>query len=174
MMKFVYYLLISFVLVLLNQSVLLAFIPSENLNILLVSLVFVTFVWGFDTGFIFAVFIGFLLNLYSYLPLGTYILVFILIIGLVDFLHKQVFINFTFSTNIILIVLSTLFYSFLLTAINFILYFLGFISIYISIDKMFLTNLFWQIVSNSIFICLIFIFAKAIFKKLNLAILAKR
>jgi rod shape-determining protein MreD len=174
MLKYAYYLLISLVLVFFSQSIFSAFIAPENLNILLVFLVFITFVWGFDLGFIFAVFIGFLLNLYSYLPLGSYIVIFLLIILLVDFLHRQIFINFTFSTNIILILISTLAYSILLVGVNFIFYFLGITRIYINLDGIFLTNLFQQIISNLVLICLIFICAKAIFKKLNLAILVKR
>jgi rod shape-determining protein MreD len=174
MIKYLYYLLASLLLVFLSQSIFSALIPPENLNILIVFLVFITFVWGLNPGFIFAVFVGFLLNLYSYLPLGTYIVIYLIIIALVDYLHKQIFINFTFSTNIILILLSTILYGFLMAIISFIFYILGVTRIYISLDREFFNNLFWQTIFNFILISLVFIFAKAIFKKLNLAILIKR
>lgn len=174
MLKYPFYFLLSLFLVFLSQGIFSAFISPERLNILIVFLVFVTFVLGLDVGFIFAVCIGFLLNLYSYLPLGTYIIIFCLVVFLVDYLHKQIFINFTFSTNIVLILLSTILYFFSLAVINFIFYILGIVKIYISLDQQFFANLFWQIIYNLILMALIFIFAKAIFKKLNLTILVKR
>jgi len=174
MAKYFYYLLISLALVFLSQSVFSAFIPPQNINLLVVFLVFATFAWGADLGFVFAVFIGLFMNLYSYLPLGTYIVIYLLIVALVDYLHRQIFINFTFATNIILILLSTILYDILLLAFNSIFHFLGLTQIYISLDKIFWADLFWQIIFNALAIGLIFIFAKAIFQKLNLAILAKR
>lgn len=174
MIKYLYYLAASIFLVFLSQSILSAIIPPENLNILIVFLVFVTFVWGINFGFIFAVFIGFMLNLYSYLPLGTYIVIYLILIVMVEYLHKQIFINFTFATNIILILLSTALYNILLVFLNFIFYMLDLTRIYISLDRQFFSNLFWQIVYNLCLISLVFVFARAIFKKLNLAILIKR
>lgn len=174
MIKYLYYFLGSVFLVFLSQSIFSAIIPPENLNILVVFLVFVTFVFGLNSGFVFAVFIGFLLNLYSYLPLGTYVVIFLLIIFMVDYLHKQIFINFTFSTNFILILLSTVVYNLLLAIVSFLFYILGITRIYIELDQVYLSNLFWQIIFNLILISLVFVFARAIFKKLNLAILIKR
>jgi hypothetical protein len=174
MIKYFYYLLISLGLVFLSQSVFSAILPAENFNILAVFLVFVTFVWGLDLGFIFAVLLGLITNYYSYLPLGTYILIYLALVFMVDYLHQQIFINFTFFTNIILILLSTLLYNALLVSLNFILYLIGAIRVFIRLDALFYTNLFYQIIFNFILVSLVFVFAKAIFKKLNLAILVKR
>jgi hypothetical protein len=115
-----------------------------------------------------------MLNLYSYLPLGTYIAIYLILILMVEYLHKQIFINFTFSTNILLILLSTILYNILLVISNFLFYVLGVTNVYISLDQQFFSNLLWQIIFNLALISLVFIFAKAIFKKLNLAILIKR
>src|SRR4030042_4947527 len=119
MLKIFYYLLLSLCLVFLNQSVVSVLVPPENINVLLTFLVFIAFVWGFNLAFIFAIFIGFFMNYNSYLPFGTFFFIYLVIISVVDYLHKQIFINFTFFTNIILIIVSTILYAFLLTTLNF-------------------------------------------------------
>ncbi|MCX6745204.1 MAG: hypothetical protein NTX82_06820 [Candidatus Parcubacteria bacterium] len=174
MLKYFYCFFLSLVLVFLSQSVFIAFIPPERLNLLVVFLVFITFVSGLNWGFAFALFIGLLANFYSYLPFPSYIIIYLIIIFMVDYLHRQIFINFTFATNLILIILSTVAFSLLLTIINLIFYFLGISRIYIGLDWVWLANFIWQIINNLILMSLIFVLAKAIFKKLNLTILVKR
>ena len=174
MHKVIYYFLLSLGLVFLNQSIVSALIPPENINILLTFLVFITFVWGLNLAFIFAISIGFLLNYFSYLPFGTFIIIYLIIIFTVDYLHKEIFINFTYFTNIILIVISTLLYTILLFGANFLFYIFGLVDIYILFDSNFAANLFLKIFNNIILISIIFVFAKAIFKRLNLTILIKR
>ncbi len=137
-------------------------------------MVFITFVSGLNWGFVFALFIGLLVNFYSYLPFPSYILIYLFIIFMVDYLHQQIFINFTFATNFILIILSTAMFSLLLALTNFIFYFLGVSLVYISLDWDWLANFIWQVINNIILMSLIFVLARAIFKKLNLTILVKR
>lgn len=174
MFKYIYCLFLSLLLVFLTQSVLTAFFPAERINLLLIFLVFITFVSGLNWGFIFALFIGLFLNFYSYLPFGSYVLIFLAVVFSVDYLHKQIFINFTFATNVILITASTFLYTLLLVLINFIFYVSGLSRVYIALDQSFGYNLFWQLFNNLILMSIVFIFAKAIFKKLNLTILVKR
>jgi cell shape-determining protein MreD len=174
MIKYLYYFIISLVLVLLVQS----FFPNlgifSNINVLLIFLIFVLIVWGFNAAFVYALFIGLFLNIYSYMPLGSFIVIYLIILLGANFLYKNVFINFSLFTSLILIILSTLLFQILFITINFISYLLGLVNIYTPLDKIFLSNLIWQLVINSILIALIFIFGQVTTKKLNLAFLIKR
>jgi len=174
MIKYLYYLIASFLLVLIVQSTLPALGFFSNLNILLIFIIFVLIVWGFNAGFIFALFIGLFLNIYSFLPLGTFILIYLIILFGANFLYKNVFINFSLFTSLILISIATLLYEFLLLTFSFIFYSIGLLIIYMPLDKIFLTNLGWQLILNIILMSLIFIFGQITTRKLNLAFLIKR
>ncbi|MFA5188815.1 MAG: hypothetical protein WC460_05635 [Patescibacteria group bacterium] len=174
MIKYLYYIFISLFLVFIQQSILMVFGYTANLNILLVFLVFITIISGFNLGFIFSVIIGLIAGLYSYLPFGSLIIIFLLIISLVNFLYKHVLINFSYLTNIILIVMATFLYNCLLVLINYLAYLLGMIRIYISVDSIFLINFLWQNILNVALISLIFVIAKLTIKKLNLVFLIKK
>jgi len=174
MLKYLYYFLISFILVLLSHSILSAFGTGVKFDIILVILVFITIVWGFNLGFIFAIFIGILLGIYSYLPLGSFVLIYLIIVALVNFLHKNVLINFSLITSIILIILSVFLYNILLYFFNLILYLLNVVNIYIVMDNNYWFNIAGQILFNSLLMIFIFIIGKATFKRLNLVFLIKR
>jgi len=174
MIKYFYYLFLSLILVFLQQSVLPALGFLANLNILLVFLVFITIIFDFNLGFIFAIFIGFLVNVFSFLPLGTFIIIYLVILGVINFLYKHVFINFSFLTNLILIVLATFIFNLLLLLVAFLFYLLNLTNIYIVLDGAFLINFLWQIILNSIMISLVYILAKLTIKKLNLVFIIKK
>lgn len=161
-------------LIFLHQSFFSSVVPDANINIVIVFLVFATFVWGLDVSFYFAVFIGYLQGFYSFLPFGIFIPVYLGIIVLVDYLHRQIFINFTFSTNFLLIIISTLCFNLLLLGAAFATYIWGISPVFINIDKIYFSNLIWQTINNLILSCFIYIVASAIFRKMNLTILIKR
>jgi cell shape-determining protein MreD len=174
MIKYFYYLIISFCLVFIVQSFFSALGFLSNLNVLLVFIAFILIVWGFNLSFVFAIFIGLFLNIYSYLPFGTFILIYLLILFCVNFLYKNIFINFSLVTSLILIILSTICYEFLLLILNFIFYLVDLVNIYIILDKAFFFNLLWQIALNSLLMAFIFILGQVTTKKLNLTFLIKR
>ncbi len=174
MLKYFYYFVISLVLVLLVQSLFSSLGIFSNLNLLLIFMIFVLIVWGFNIAFIYALFIGLFLNIYSYMPLGTFIIIYLIILFGANFLYKNVFINFSLFTSLILIILATLLYQILYVIFNFLFYLIGLVAIYTPLDKIFLSNLIWQLALNSILIALIFIFGQVTSKKLNLAFLIKR
>jgi cell shape-determining protein MreD len=174
MIKYLYYIILSLFLVLIAYSLLPVSGSLSNLNIILVFLVITTIIFGFNQGFIFAVIIGFLMNYYSFFPFGTFILIFLLIIWLVDFLYKHVLINFSIYSNIILIIVSTLLYSFFIILFNYIFYLLGLIKFYILLDKIFLSSLFWQLGLNMLLMIILFFLAKITIKRLNIVFLLKK
>lgn len=174
MIRYLYFFIISLVLVLIVQSIFPALGIFSNLNILLIFIIFVLIVWGFNVSFFFALFIGLFLNIYSYLPLGTFILIYLIILMGANFLYKNIFINFSLFTSLILIILATIVYEFLLITFSFIFYIIGLNMIYLSLDKIFISNLIWQLILNAGLMSLIFIFGQISTKKLNLAFLIKR
>jgi len=174
MLKYLYYFLISIVLVFLQQNILPNLGFLNNLNFLLVILVFITIISGFDLGFIFALIVGFIYNIFSFLPLGTFIIIYLVILILVNFLYKNVLINFSFLTNFILIIMATLLYNFLLPFVTYIFYALNIIKLYIVIDNDYIINFLKAIILNSLLISFIFIIAKLTIQKLNLVFLIKK
>jgi len=174
MIKYFYYLFISLLLVLLQQGVLANLTLFSNLNLLLVVLVFITIVSGYNLGFILAVFIGLFSYFFSFLPFGTFIIIYLIILVLIDFLYKHVLINFSFYTSLILIVLATILYNFLLILFGYFYFWAGIMSFNFNLDKIFLANSLWQVASNAFLMAIIFIIAKITIKKLNLVFLFKK
>ncbi|MCX6745815.1 MAG: hypothetical protein NTX00_02225 [Candidatus Parcubacteria bacterium] len=174
MLKYIFFILISLILVFIQISFFGALPILANLNILLVFLIFINIVFGFDTGFIFALLIGFFLNLYSFLPWGTFIVIFLAIIWLLDFLYKNVFINFSIYSNLIMVIIGTILYVFSILLAYFIFYLMGLIKIYIVIDKLFWQSFSYQIILNLVLMSGLFYLAKLTIKRLNIVFLFKK
>jgi len=173
MSKYFFNFLIISLLVILIQGVFSALNILFPLNIFLVILVFITIIFGFNWGFIFSIFAGFALNLFSYLPLGSFIIIYLVVLLSVSFLYKNVFINLSLYTSLLLTFLATLIYQLLILLFNFMFYFLNLINIYITIDRTLLIYLGKQIILNLLVMSILFILAKATSKRLNLAFLIK-
>lgn len=174
MFKYIFYILIALLLVIIQISFLSATPIFFNLDIVLVILIFINIVFGLDTSFILALLFGFFLNLYSFLPWGTFILIFLGIIWLVDFLYKNVFINFSIYSNLILVVIGTILYVLSILLAYFVFYMLGLIKIYIIMDKLFWQNFLYQIILNLVLMSCLFYLAKLTIKRLNIVFLFKK
>jgi len=174
MLKYLYYILASIILVFLQQTILPNLGFLNNLNVILVSLVFITIISGFNIGFIFAMLLGLLFNIYSFLPLGTFIIIYLIICLIVNFLYKNVFINFSFLTNLILIIIATFLYSIFVSLSAYLFYLMNLSRIFIVLDQALAINFIMQLLLNSLLISLIFILAKLTIKKLNLVFLIKK
>src|SRR4030042_6159880 len=174
MIKYLAFIVLSLLVVLISISLIPVLGFFSNLNIILVFLVITTIIFGFNHGFLFAVIIGFFMNFYSFFPFGTYIIIFLLIIWLVDFLYKHVLINFSIFSNMILIIIGTLVYSFFIILFNYIFYLLGLIKFYIFFDRFFLLSLIWQLGLNLLLIMILFFLAKLTIKRLNIVFLLKK
>lgn len=174
MIKYLYYLIIVFFIVWLTQSVFSTSSILINLNLVLVFLVFITIIFGFNLGFVFAVYAGFLMNFYSYLPFGTLIAIYVAVITSVNFLYKNVFINFSLYTSVILISLATVFYSLVVYLFNLFYYFVGLTTVYLPLNQLYFFAFAWQLGGNLILMILIFILAQFTIKRLNLVFLFKK
>ncbi len=174
MIKYLLYFLAAFSLVFIQVSFLDALPLFMNLNLILVILIFINIVFGFDTSFIFALLFGFFLNLYTFLPLGIFIIIFLAIIWLIDFLYKNIFINFSFFSNLILVAIGTIAYAILVLVTYFLAFLAGATGTYIIIDKIFWQNFFSQIILNLFFMVCLFYLAKLTIKRLNTVFLFKK
>jgi len=174
MINYIYYFIIAFLLVLATQSILTSSEFLMNFNFLLVVIVFITIIFGFNLGFIWAIFIGLFMSIYSYMPIGSYILIFLLIVFIIDFLYKNVLTNFSLYSSLILMIVATLIFNFVLVLLNYLLYFFGLISLYIVLDSSYWQSFIWQLILNIVIMTIIFLLSKATIKKLNLAFLIKK
>lgn len=174
MIKYLYYLLIVFFIVWLMQNVLSASSLLINLNVILVFLVFVTIVFGINLGFIFALYAGVLMSFYSYLPFGTIMVAYVMVIVLVNFLYKNVFINFSLYTALILSCLATVFYTLVIFLFNLLLFFLGLTLVYLNLDQTYFFAFAWQLGCNLVLMSLTFLLAQFTIKRLNLVFLIKK
>jgi len=174
MIKYIIYFVISFVLVYVQQSFLTAFDTFYNLNLLLVFLIFIAVIFGFNLSFIFTIFIGLFLSIYSYLPIGSFIIIYLIVLALVGYLHRNFLINLSFYTSLILMSVATIVYNILVLIFTYFFYSIGLINIYISLDNNYINNTIWQLILNLILMALVFLIAQATVKKLNLAFLFKK
>ena len=174
MLKYIFHFFVAFILTMIQQSFITGLADFSSLNILLVFLIFVTIVWGFNLGFIYAIYIGILINIYSFLPIGTYVVIYMLLIIIIDYLYKNLLINFSLITNLLLTILATLIYSLLSVFAAYFFYYLNVINIYIDFDKQYFDALWSQLILNIILMCIIYLAAKSTIKKFNLAFLIKK
>jgi hypothetical protein len=158
----------------LEQSIFTTSMWLINLNLILVFLVFIDIVWGFNWAFAFTVFAGIGLDVFSYLPFSTIVIILLVILFIVDLLYRHVFINFSFFSALILIFIATMLYIIMIYLGNILFFLIGWRNIYIEIDYIFEQKIFWQLLLNLLFMSVIFLFAKTLFKKLNLVFLTKR
>jgi cell shape-determining protein MreD len=173
MIKYLYIFFIAIFIIFLQQSILSASDLFGNLNALLILLVFMTIVFGFNYGFIWSVLVGLLLSFYSILPFGLFILVYLLVLLVVNILYRQIFTNLSFYTSLILMVIATIIYNLILLISTYLFYQLNVMSVFLIIDYDFLNKFVSQIILNLLAMALIFTIAKFTYKKLNLAFIAK-
>lgn len=173
MIKYLYSFVIAAVLVFIQVSILSVFNITYNLNLLLVFLIFTTIIFGLKRSIIFAVFIGLLINIYSFLPFTTIFIIYLIIIMLINYLYKNVFTNFSYFSSLILAVVGTVGYSLLTAVFAYFFYIINLTNIYIIIDYNYIKNIIAAIILNLILISVFYLFAKTTIKTLNLSLVLK-
>jgi len=171
MIKYIAYFLISFFLVFIQQSLFSGFSLLADLNILLITIVYITLVFGFNLGFIFALFIGFGIGLYTFLPFGVLLLIFLAIVFLIDLVNKYILTSFSFFTNFILIIGATISYYILIIVFSNLFFYLKILEVNLNLDQRFLDGFFNQLFLNTLLMIFLYLISKITFKRLNLAFL---
>jgi len=100
-------------------------LTAHKLNLVLIALVFILIFNSYQKALQWAVGLGLLIDLYSFLPFGFYTINLIIVLLIINFLLTNVFTNKSFYSVLILIILATFFYNLIfiifsyLTNINF-------------------------------------------------------
>ncbi len=146
----------------------------NNFSLVLVILVFILALGNLKLSLWWAIGIGFLLDIFSFLPFGVLLISLSLAMIIVNFLLTNFFTDRSLYSFFALITLFTLFYEFILNIINyFIMSFDSEVILFI-INKNFWSNLFSQVVLNLIAVLIIFYGINFISNKLKPAFLVKR
>lgn len=145
----------------------------SNLNLVLVSLIFVLSLFGLNRGLWWAAGAGLILDSVSFYPFGIFLLSYFSSVILIYFLLKNFFTNRSVYSFVALAFFGSLFYSFVFNLYN---YFFGFkndsaLSL-ISLD--FWLNLIMQIIFNIAFIFIGFYLINFTTKKFNPVFLGKK
>ncbi|NQT49315.1 rod shape-determining protein MreD [Candidatus Kuenenbacteria bacterium] len=161
MIKFIKHFLLLFSLLIAQIAVVPA-LPGnfKNLNVILISLVFICIVYRFYLGVSYALILGFVLELYSALPFGAMILSLMLTLYVIYKIFQHLLTNKSFYTLAGLSILATVIYN-------------GFIYVYLvalyfnqtkdlqlikQLSVLSGVNILWQLLFNIIFVTILFIF----------------
>ncbi len=139
----------------------------SKINLILAVLVFILALRDFKTAAVWVIVIGFLLDLYSFLPFGFYLVGLFLTLLLADFLLTGFFTDRSLYSFLALIFFSTIFYEFFL---NLMIYFGNFFSEranFFLLEKSFWLSVSAQIILNSITVFCIFYVISFVSKKLK-------
>lgn len=142
--------------------------PINNLNLILSIIIFVTIIISYETGLWYAFGSGLLLELYSTYFFGMIIFSLIIATVLINFLFDNFFTNRSFYSLLILGLIGTIIYNFLLFLINLIIDFINPLkNIADYFNAQLFYNLIWQIVLNLFILSLIFLILNFTSKQLK-------
>lgn len=134
-------------------------VKLQNLDVILVVLIFAAVVYRFYFGVIYALILGFFLDLYSALPFGLILLCYMLVLYFVYLIFQKLLTNKSFYSLLGVTFIGTLIYSLLLYSLR-ILYYFIYIKDYLLIKNYTITslnNIGWQLLLNLLFALLLFI-----------------
>jgi len=173
-MKYLYFFILALILVTVQVTVLSHFDTISNLNLFLVALVFVYVIFNTNTAIIFSLFLGMILDFYSYLPFFSHVLLMMITIFFVIFLAKNFFTDFSIYSALFITWLTTAFYFFLNWIFKYFLDFVNIIEVSVSMDQAQMIRLFWQLFFNTFLIGILFTITHLLSKRLNTVFLKKR
>ncbi|TSC95398.1 MAG: hypothetical protein Athens101410_577 [Parcubacteria group bacterium Athens1014_10] len=151
--------LLIFFLIILQTSFFSNWEYLSRLNLILGAIIFLS-VKNYRLALLWALIGGLFLDLFSFFPFGVFILDLIFSVFIINFLVKNFFSHYSFTSIIILSLIGVSFYNiFLLIASQF-FYFTRIINFSPILDKIYFLNFGWQLVINSLFILFLFFLAK--------------
>jgi cell shape-determining protein MreD len=139
----------------------------SNFNLALVSLAIILMISNFNISLWWAVGMGFLFDIYSFLPFGTYLVCFFLTVLVANFLLSNFFTNRSLYSFIALIFLSSLCFNFIFYISVYLWGAFGGVSIAVSFGRIFWENLVWQIFLNIIAVFFLFHITNFVSKRLK-------
>lgn len=152
--------LLIFFIVILQISFLSNWPYFNYLNLILCLVVFLSFK-NYYLALLWSVCGGFFLELFSPQPAGVFILTFIILSSIINFLVKKFFSQYSFSSIIILGLFGIIFYNFLLFIADKFFYFIKIVDFNIILGKNYFIEFAWQAAINLIFIFILFFLQKS-------------
>jgi len=122
----------------------------KNLDIILVTIIFVSVAYRFYIGVIYALFCGFFVDLYSTLPFGSNMIIYLIVLYCVYIISQKLLTNKSLYSLVALTFISTFFYAFLLYVLRVFLSLSHFKDYSLIKDYSLLAtqNVFWQLIFN--------------------------
>ncbi len=169
--------LINFILIVFLVSLQGAFIPAlpsyfSNINILLVFLVFTLIVNGIDRALFYAFFAGIIMDIFSFMPFGTYSFSFIFSILAANFLQINFFTNRSLYSFLALTASATIL-SFLFSVIFNLLVSLFFTENYLSLNNELYLSAVYQLFINTILMVFVYYLTSYLSKSFRPVFLSK-
>jgi len=173
--KIIVNIILIFVVVIMQLSFLNG-LPAKlnNLNLILIILVFILVLFGLDIAAWWTVGIGLLLDIFSFMPFGIYLVSLSLTIIITNFLLINFFTNRSLYSFLALVSIATLIYAVLLTCLSYFVNLLGIKETALVINKNFWLIKFYQLILNLIITTTIFYLINFISKKLRPVFLLRR
>lgn len=150
-------------------------LPSgfNNLNLILVLLIFILALGGLRFSVWWAIGAGLLMDTLSFLPFGTYLISLAAIAFLIDFLLKGWFTNRSLYTFLALTALATFSYSILIKLASYLMHFLSGNELFLILNNEFWVNELNQLILNLLLAAIIFYFFNLLSIKLKPVFLIK-
>lgn len=141
--------------------------PANNLNIVLTVVIFITVILSYRLGFFWAVLSGIIIDLYSINSFGIVTLALVATVLGINILFDNFFTNRSFYSLLILGLIGTVLYNFIILILKFIFYFLKINNLNPSLNRFWFYDFFWQMILNLVLISIIFLFFNSLSKKLK-------
>jgi rod shape-determining protein MreD len=141
--------------------------PANNLNIVLTVVIFITVILSYRLGFFWAVLSGIIIDLYSINSFGIVTLALVATVLGINILFDNFFTNRSFYSLLILGLIGTVLYNFIILILKFIFYFLKINNLSPSLNHFWFYDFFWQMILNLVLISVIFLFFNSLSKKLK-------
>lgn len=146
----------------------------NNLNLILVVLIFIIAVSGLKFSLWWAAGAGFLMDVFSFLPFGTYLLSLAAISILIYFSLKNFFTDRSLYSFLALAVIATFSYGIFMKFASYLMHFFGGNDFFLILNKKFWINELYQLALNLISVSVIFYFFNLLSTKLKPVFLIRK
>ncbi len=147
--------------------------PANNLNVVLVAIIFITVILNFRLGLYSAILAGIIFDLFSLSGFGLIILAFLVVVFSLNYLSNNFFTNRSFYSLLVLGFIGVIIYNLTSLVLKYAFYFLKFNELKPNLDHFWFYSFFWQIIFSLVLISLIFLVFNSLSKKLKSVFIVK-
>lgn len=167
MIKYIIPIILSLLIVMIQQSMLSGFDYVSLINIALITVVYIRLTFDLNLALYYALFLGIATSMYSYMPFGTHILAFFAILAIAHFLHTNVFTNYSLVSSIIITLVCSISYAIIIPLLGYLYYGFNITTLYISANAIYAFSALYQSIVNIAAMAFLFIITKIISKRFD-------